>query len=123
ATVSGGMSIKFRHPTRIVEAIDGSGEALLRDRDYVHVAARPIGLGKVVFLSFAMNALDESQPQVAALWRQLLELDRPQWDWNRARLGEQRREILGTMIGRKVAGWGIAAGIAGGYLLGVLLAQ
>ena len=31
--------------------------------------------------------------------------------------------VLGGMIGRKVARWGIAAGVAGGYVLLLLAAQ
>ena len=54
---------------------------------------RSVGLGKIVFTSFPMNGLDASQPQAAALWEQLLDLRRPQWDWSRhaARRGSGTR--------------------------------
>src|SRR5439155_27374001 len=107
-----GPTLKFRQPLDIVEAVEGDGQVLLRDRDYVHVAIKPVGLGKVVFTSFLINGLDESQPQAAMLWDQLLALKQPQWEPSRMQLGEVRHQVLGSMIGRKVAPWGVAAGVA-----------
>jgi hypothetical protein len=130
----GGAALKLREPCTIVEAVAasaateaaaGAGDAqvLLRDRDYVHVAVRPVGLGKVVFTSFPINALDPAQPQTAALWEQLLSLRQPQWDWSQAKLGEARHDVIGTMVGRKVAPWAVAAGVAAGYVLLIVAAQ
>ena len=117
-------TLKLREPLPIVEAVDrGSGTILLRGEHYVHVAAQPVGLGKVVFTSFPLNGLDETQPQVAVLWEQLLGLRRPLWDWRDSRLGEARHQVLGSMIGRKVAPWSIAAAVAVGYVLLVVAAQ
>jgi hypothetical protein len=96
---------------------------VLRGRDYVHAAIRSVGLGKVVFTSFPINALDESQPQATALWEQLLGVREHAWAWNAVELGATRRDVLGSMIGRKVAPWGVAAGLAGGYLLVILAVQ
>src|SRR5207244_1561748 len=67
-------------------------------------------------------ALDDA-PAVAALWEQLLALHDPRWEWNRSGLGTARHQVLGSMIGRKVAPWGVAAGVAGGYVLVILAAQ
>ena len=80
-------------------------------------------MGKVVFTSFPINGLDESQPQAAMLWEQLLSLKAPQWEPSRSQLGEVRQQVLSSMIGRKVAPWGIATGLAGGYLLLIVAAQ
>lgn len=118
-----GPALKLRQPLDIVEAIEGDGEVLLRGRDYVHVAVKSVGLGKVVFTSFPINGLDESQPQTAMLWEQLLSLKQPPWEPSGSQLGEVRHQVLGSMIGRKVAPWGIAAGVAGGYVLLIVAAQ
>jgi hypothetical protein len=119
-----GASLKLREPLPIVEAVEGEGgRVLMRGPDYVHVAVRPVGLGKVVFTSFPINALDESQPQVAVLWEQLLSLGQPQPEWGQSQLGEVRHAVLAAMIGRKVAPWGVAVAVAGGYLLVILAAQ
>ena len=118
-----GPELKLRQPLDIVEAIEGDGQVLLRDRDYVHVAIRRVGLGKVVFTSFPINGLDESQPEASMLWEQLLSVKYPQWEPSHSQLGEVRHQVLSSMIGRKVAPWGVAAGVAGGYLLLILAAQ
>jgi hypothetical protein len=123
ATAEGGTTLKLRGPVTIIEALERDGQTLLRDRDYVHVAARPLGLGKVVFTSFPINALDPAQPQTAVLWEQLLSLRERRWDWSETRLGEARHDVLGGMIGRKVASWGVAAGVVAGYLLLIVAAQ
>lgn len=122
-TSPGGKALKFREWLPIAEAVDGGGDVLLRDRDYVHVATKSVGLGTVVFTSFPINGLMENQPQVAALWEQLLGMRRPLWDWRDSQLGETRHRVLSAMIGRKVAPWRVAAAIAGGYVLLVALAQ
>ncbi|MEA2735810.1 MAG: hypothetical protein QOE14_2261, partial [Humisphaera sp.] len=79
--------------------------------------------GKVVFTSFPINALETSQPQAAVLWEQLLSLREPRWEWNRSQLGDARHAVVGGMIGRKVAPWAVAAGVAAGYLLVIVAAQ
>src|SRR5947207_8699622 len=48
----GGDVLKLREPIEIVEAVEGSGKALLRERDYVHAAVQSVGLGKIIFTSF-----------------------------------------------------------------------
>lgn len=118
-----GPTLKLQTPVEVSEALDAGGEVMLRDRDYINVATKKIGLGKVVFTSFPINALDQSQPQVVILWGQLLKLDHPQWEWNRSQLATARHPVLGSMIGRKVAPWTVAAALAGGYLLIIVLAQ
>jgi hypothetical protein len=124
--ISPGAALKLRQPVELVEAVegaDGAGSVLLRDACYVHVVEKACGLGKVVFTSFPINALAESQSQAVTLWKRLLSLEQPQWDWRQTRLGQDRYAILGSMIGRKVAAWAVAAAVAGGYLLVLLLAQ
>ncbi len=118
-----GETLKFRQPLEIVEAVPAAGDVLLRDRDYVHSAVQPLGLGRIVFTSFPINALADAQPRAGRLWEQLFALREPQWEWNRSQLGEQRFGTLSGMIGRKVAPWGVAAAVVGGYLLMVVLAQ
>src|SRR6266496_532354 len=98
---SGAAPLKLRAPIEIVEAIEGVVELLLRGKDYVHVAARPLGLGRIVFTSFAINALDESQTQGLRLSEQLLDLRNTQSDLARTQLAEARHQVLGSMLGRK----------------------
>ena len=64
----GKPALKLREWLPIVEAVDAGGDVVLRGKDFVHVAAKSVGLGKVVFTSFPLNGLDEKQPQVAVLW-------------------------------------------------------
>jgi hypothetical protein len=136
---AGGPTLKLRSAVPIVEAIAasaaGNDEVLLRDRDYVHVAVRQVGLGKVVFTSFPINALaDQQQPQVAALWGRLLSLGPTgtaagaaaagtTTALDQSQLAQDRKPILASMIGRKVASWRLAAALAGGYVAIIFLAQ
>ena len=124
--VTADASLKLREALPIVEAVESGGdgaEVMLRGKDYVHVAARPLGMGRVIFTSFPVNALDDSQPRAVALWEDLLAVRRPRWEWSRTRLGEGRFDLLGSMIGRKVAPWGVAAGVTIGYVAVILVAQ
>jgi hypothetical protein len=120
---TGGAALKLNRPQAIVEATEGNGNVLLRSGDYVHVAEKQFGLGKVVFTSFAINALAPSQPQVTMLWEQLLALKSPSRQLADTQLSQARHAVLGSMIGRKVAPWGVAGALAGGYLMVILLAQ
>jgi hypothetical protein len=120
----GGAPLKLRRAVPIVEAVGtGNCQVLLGDRDYIHAAVQPVGLGRIVFTSFPINALDTAQPQAAEIWERLLSLREPRWDWNRSQLGEARHEIVSSMMGRKVASWSVAAGMAAGYLLVIVAAQ
>ena len=53
----------------------------------------------------------------------MLSLKQPRWDWNQSALGTTRYQVIGAMIGKKVAPWRVAAAVAGGYLLLVMIAQ
>jgi hypothetical protein len=125
AAADGAAMLKFRQWLPIVEAVERPGaEVILRSSDYVHLATKSVGLGKVVFTSFPINGLAEiRQPQAAALWAQLLGVRRPLWEWSATGLGEVRHQVLAEMIGTKVAPWSAAAAVAGGYILLVLAAQ
>ncbi len=119
-----GVGVNLRKPSMIAEAIGANGaDALLRSHDYVHVAARHLGLGQVIFTSFPLNGLDLSQPRAIKLWEKLFALDEPQWEWNRTQLGAARISILSSMIGRKVAPWSLAAAVTGVYVLMIFAVQ
>jgi hypothetical protein len=120
-----GDGIKLRQPLTIAEAIDAEGSTvLLRNHDYVHVAARHVGLGELIFTSFPVNGLDVAQqPRAVKLWQAMLQLDQPQWDWSRTQLGAARISILSSMIGRTVAPWSMAAAVTGIYVLMIFAAQ
>lgn len=115
--------LKFTKPLKVVEAIDGAGEVLLRDRDYVHIAVRHIGLGQIVFTSFPLGALDYSDGRVAHLWQTILNLREPTQKFTDTSLGQHRDDILESMIGAPVSPWSYAAAIVGVYVLMTLLFQ
>lgn len=115
----------------LTEALAAEGQILLRDDHYVHAAWREMGLGRIVFTSFPLSGLKD-QPAAEALWRLLLTPPYEPVPWNVTRLADTdsigdasavRDGILSRMIGRKVPAWGLAASIAGVYVLGVLGAQ
>ena len=115
--------LKLLEPLDLCEAVDGDGEVLLRDANYVHAAVRRVGLGRVVFTSFPIDALDHADPRTAALWIKLLDLEAPAHDWTSSALGQERDSILEAMIGAPAAPWSLAAAVAGGYVLLILLVQ
>lgn len=116
----------------MTEALAGGPEdvVVLRDPHFVHAAYREMGLGRIVFTSFPLSSLREDDRNAVALWRRLLNPRYVPPSWDRTYLTAQtesgsthRDMILSRMIGRQVPAWGLAAGIAGIYVLTVLGAQ
>jgi hypothetical protein len=123
STTAASAPLKFIKPLGVVEAVDGDGEVLLRDRYYVHVAIRHLGLGRIVFTSFPIDAFDQSNTRAAELWRTILDLRARAHDWSETRLGQHRDDILESTIGAPVSPWSYAAIIVGGYVVLTLLLQ
>lgn len=117
-----GKTWPLRGYVPVAEALPGSGEVLLQDEHYVHVAQRPIGMGRLIFTSFPINALQRSDA-ADALWLQLLRNTALPREWEDTGLVAARDSILSRMIGKRVAPWGLAAGVTGAYLLGVVGVQ
>jgi hypothetical protein len=82
-----------------------------------------VGLGRVVFTSFPVDALDHSNPRTAALWNRLLNLDAPPAGWSHTALAQECGSVLETMIGVPSAPGSLAMGVVGGYALLMLLVQ
>lgn len=124
ATATTAPPLKFREPIIISEAVDAGGDVLLRDRSYVHAAFRTVGMGRVVFTSFPVNALEPSDARVETLWRALLDLDGAGGEpGGGVALAGERDSLLQAMIGTPAAPWAHAAAVAGAYLLVLTLAQ
>ena len=80
-------------------------------------AYRPIGLGRIAFTAFPINALDTKDANASDLWGRLLDLDVPKTIWADSRLGTEHPKLLQEMIGLQAAPWGLAAAIVAGYVL------
>lgn len=118
-----GQTIPFIGYNPVTEAIADQGNIVIADQDYVHVAYRTIGLGRIIFTSFPINALDAKAAATSQLWKQLLQTGAPQTNWITTKLPAVRNDILSRIIGKTVAPWGLAAGVVGGYVLLVIIVQ
>ena len=115
-------SLKLSEPVTIAEAVGLDGaDVLLEDAHYVHAAVRRVGLGRVVFTSFPIDALVHSDPRVVMLWTALLGLDGPSHDWTSSALCQRQREILAGLIGAPASPWSHAALAVSVCILLVLL--
>jgi hypothetical protein len=95
----------------------------LQDSNYVFAAYRTVGLGRIVFTSFPVGALDPKDQRTASVWHDLLgDLQRPH-DWANVPLGKQDGAMLQQLIGHAAAPWSAAAAVAGAYAAVVILMQ
>lgn len=117
-----GRALAFRFPVEICEAVIADGQSLLADTHYVHAAVRKVGLGRVIFTSFPVDALDHADPRTPSLWQSLLEPNEMP-DWRNTALAQHREAVLGQMIGARAAPWSAAIAMAGGYVVLVMLIQ
>lgn len=96
-------------------------QVVLRDTNYVHAAVRRLGLGRIVFTSFPISALDPKDGRMRPIWRRLLGLERtetPTVDAHTA--SEQRFASMTQLLGRPAPTWKLSLAVAGGYVLVVL---
>lgn len=121
----GDVSMKLTEPLEICEATPGDGQIVFADANYVHAAVKKLGLGRIIFTSFPINAPDLKTESVKRLWAELLSADEPLPTWEGTQLGDrtQRTKLIESMIGRPTVAWKHAAILAVGYVLAVLLIQ
>jgi hypothetical protein len=119
--------LNFRLPLNITEATPApeiaDAKVLLQDHDYVSLASIPIGLGRIVFASFAANGLTLKTEALQQFWRGALDLDARSVTWSSTRLAGEARPILQSMVGLTVPPWRSAMAITGAFALLVLIAQ
>ena len=125
-----GGPVALREPVQIAEAVatgDADVTTVWRDAHYVHAAHRPLGLGRIVFTSFPVNAprFDATAEGEAMrlFWADLLGLAHPDPSWAGTQLPGQRKNVLREMIGTPAPARGLALGMAGGFVLLVLAMQ
>ncbi len=113
--------------TPVAEAIDraeAGWRIVLRDGQFVHGAFKALGLGRVVFTSFPPGALHTDEQTATAIWDDLAALSKPRTTrWDSSDLAAQQDELLRSMVGLTAPSWSLAAGVAGGYAVLVLLAH
>jgi HEAT repeat protein len=109
-------------PSMIVEAANLAGadsKTLVADSDLIHVADRPLGLGFVVFTSFAPDALDIHDQSNSALWKDLLLL----FDKSSRELPPSTAESLGQLVGTPTAPLSVPIAIIGLYVATLFISQ
>lgn len=121
--VTGQTPLPLIAPTQVSEAVEGEGQVVLRGPDYVHIAYRSIGMGRLAFVSFPVNALSPNDPRSMDLWSNLLQLQAQGWDWQQSALGAEQTQLIERMVGKSVPPWKLAAILVGIYLLVVLGVQ
>ncbi|HEV7302280.1 MAG TPA: hypothetical protein VGN72_23275 [Tepidisphaeraceae bacterium] len=116
--------VELREPVEITEAVAADGATvLLADKHYVHAAYRQLGLGRIVFTSFPVNAPKWDEERMRDFWTELLGLSRPQISWDASRLPAQSPDILGEMIGTPAPPRTIAVALAAGFAVVVVALQ
>src|SRR5439155_18118887 len=113
--LQGGIgSLRLRDFVPAAEAFDafpvGAGsqsdaEVVFRDGHYVHAAVSRVGLGRVVFTSFPINALDSGDQRAAQVWRRLLDFGSTESDGRSMDLGQEQARLLPAMLGRPTQAW------------------
>ncbi len=105
------------------EATAGEGKVVLADENYVYAAWKPLGLGRVIFVSFPVNAVNMALPAGKQLWQSLLGTTYRPLEINQEAISSAQEPILRSIVGLQTPAWKWAAGMAGGYLLAVALVQ
>lgn len=124
-TGPGGVEVPLREPVTICEAT-ATPEAVVMvgDAQYVHAAYRKVGLGRVAFTSFPLNAPTFTPDIARDLWAPLLGLNAPDVTLASTRFTAARRgEVLGEMIGTPAPARSVAVALAVGFASVVLVSQ
>jgi hypothetical protein len=121
----GGTKVALREPVTLCEATSAPGATvLIGDGQYVHAAYRPVGLGRIAFTSFPINAPIFTPEVARSLWVPLLGLDVPEPSLAATQFTpEQRGEVLREMIGKPAPARSLAVALAAGFAGIVLVSQ
>jgi hypothetical protein len=107
----------LRSGTRLTQALAGNGGIVVaRDAAYVHIAFKSVGLGRVVFTSFPLDALDGQRKAVEDVLESAMGAATSGASWESSQLDERQVEHLEAMVGTSTAPWWVAACIVIGYL-------
>ncbi len=115
--------INLREPAEICEAVAADGTELISDGAYVHAAYRPLGLGRVAFTSFPVDAPAFDQLAANRFWSDLLDLSSTDPSWDSSALPQRLPEIMGQMIGTPAPPRQMAIGLALGFVALVVSAH
>ena len=74
--LTGDAPVMFPRYLPCAEALQGSGQVVLRDGQFIHAAYRELGLGRIVFTSFPPGALPQQDQDAAQFWHGLLGMAR-----------------------------------------------
>jgi hypothetical protein len=116
--------LKFASPVTICEAVAAEGSTtLLNDDHYIHAAFKPLGLGRVAFTSFPVDAMPSSGEWTRDFWQSLLNFASPDPSWAATRFPQEQAATLRTMIGLAAPSRAAAIAIAGGVVVLMLVMQ
>ena len=115
-TLPGGQQLPFRRYVPCTEAIAGDGEVLLADGQYVHLAYRVYGLGRIAFSSFPMSALAVAPERAGQIWSELISLRRPPVGVGGTELANTYAQLMEPMLGREAPARSIAMLAALGFV-------
>jgi hypothetical protein len=112
------MHARLRSGTRLTQALTGEGGVVVaRDAAYVHIAFKSVGLGRLVFTSFPLDALDGERKAAEDALEGAMGVATSGASWESSQLGERQVEHLEAMVGTSTAPWWVAACIVIGYLV------
>jgi HEAT repeat protein len=97
--------------TEADEVISADVHILDSDAELIHAAYRDVGLGRVLFTSFPINAIDPSDPSFAGLWANLLNLNVP----TNAEVGSNLVPVLAQMTGISAPSIYLPMGVVTGF--------
>jgi len=140
------VDLPLREPIDLTEALPGKGHIIYSNDNYVHAAYRDVGMGRVVFTSFPINALNFDDEKTQALWQALLINPSGPLRWEQTALGDmvvkpddafhqtisddagptvpaQRPMILDSLVGQPTVAWKTALAVVGIYVVSVVLIQ
>jgi hypothetical protein len=117
-------NFKLPKPVTLCEAVGAAGGTiLLKDAHYVHAAYKPLGLGRVAFTSFPIDAIPFSSDAARDFWQSLLNFSTPDPTWVATRFPQEQTQLLRTMIGSPAPSRASAIAIASGFVLLVVVMQ
>ncbi len=106
----------------VADSTIAGAHVVMADKNYVHLAYRSVGLGRLIVTSFPLTSLDLKAPDVRQFWARALPSS-PGMKWETSKLTQEQNVLLESMVGAKVPPWIVAAGLVVTYFVIVLLIQ